>query len=99
MDAPMEQTIEGTVTMLQPKEWLWKVDQSGLLCILLIPHFLRPPITMLVIKQFLCLIYEEILWVSKPSVSHLKSFIEFCTFHGMGEILEKLLTKVIISEW
>ena len=29
MDALMEKTVEGMVTTLQPKEWLWKVDQAG----------------------------------------------------------------------
>ena len=54
------------VTVLQPKEWLRKVEKVGLLYLLSVPHFLWPPITMLVIKQFLCLVHEEILWVSKP---------------------------------
>lgn len=65
-DALMEWNVEGMVTTLQPKEWLRKVDKAGLICLLFIPHFLRPPITMLVIKQFLCLFHEEILWVAKP---------------------------------
>ena len=41
MDALMDHTIEGMVTILQPKEWLRKVDEAGLLCLLAIPHFLR----------------------------------------------------------
>ena len=46
----MEQSAEGTVTTLQQKEWLRKVEKSELLCLLSIPHFLRPPITILVIR-------------------------------------------------
>lgn len=46
-NALMEQSVEGMATMLQPKEWLWKVDKVKLLCLLSIPH---SPITMLVIK-------------------------------------------------
>lgn len=49
-DALMVHMVEGMVTTLQPKEWLRKVDEVGLLCLLAISHFLRPPITMLVIK-------------------------------------------------
>lgn len=41
-DALMDHTIEGMVTTLHPKEWLRKVDEAGLLCLLAIPHFLWP---------------------------------------------------------
>lgn len=64
--ALMEQSAEGMVTALQPKEWLRKVEKVGLLCLLSIPHFLWPPITMLVIRNFLCLVHEDILWIGKP---------------------------------
>lgn len=36
----MEQSAEGMVTTLKPTEWLRKVEKSGLLCLLSIPHFL-----------------------------------------------------------
>ena len=65
-DALMDRKIEGTVKTLQPKTWLQKVDKSRLLFLSSIPHFLQPPITMLVINQLLCLIHEDILWVGKP---------------------------------
>jgi len=60
-DALMDHMIEGMVTTLEPKEWLQKVDESRLLCLLAIPHFLQPPITMLVIKKLLCLVHEDTL--------------------------------------
>lgn len=66
MEKLMDQKVEGTVTTLLPKEWLQKVDRAGFLCLLSIPQFLQLPITMLVIKQFLCLVHEDILWVGKP---------------------------------
>lgn len=66
INALMEQSVEGRVTMLQPKESLWKVDKSRLVFLLSIPHILRPHITMLVINKFLYLVHEEILWVNKP---------------------------------
>jgi len=46
----MEQSAKGMVMMLQPKEWLRKVEKVGLLYLLATPHFLWPPITILVIR-------------------------------------------------
>jgi len=40
IDALMEQHVEGMVTTVQPKEWLRKVEEARLLCLLSIPHFL-----------------------------------------------------------
>lgn len=62
----MEQSAEGTVTTLQPKEWMRKVEKAELLCLLSIPHFLWPPITILVIRQLLCLVHDGYLWLDKP---------------------------------
>jgi len=53
--------MEGMVTTLQPKEWLRKVDEARLLCLLEISHFLQPLITMIVIKQLLCLVHKDTL--------------------------------------
>ena len=58
--------MEGMVTTLQPKEWLRKVEKAELLYLLSIPHFLQPPITILVIRQLLCLVHDGYLWIGKP---------------------------------
>ena len=62
----MEQSAEGMVTTLQRKEWLQKVENDGFLCLLSFPHFLWPPITILVIRQLLCLVHNGYLWIGKP---------------------------------
>lgn len=57
---------KGMVTTLQPEEWLRKVEEARLLCLLSIPHFLQPPITILVIRQLLYLVHNGYLWIDNP---------------------------------
>lgn len=62
----MEQSMEGMVTILRPNEWIQKVEEVELLYLLSIHHFLHPPNTILVIRQLLCLVHDEYLWIDKP---------------------------------
>lgn len=62
----MKKSVEGAVTTLQPRKWLQKVEEVGLLCLLSIPHFQRPLITILIIRQLLCLVHDRYLWINKP---------------------------------
>jgi len=62
----MEQSMEGAIMTLQPQEWLRKVEEARLLCLVSIPHFHRAPITILVIRQLLCLVHDGCLWINKP---------------------------------
>lgn len=54
------------MTMLEPQKWLKDVDKVGLLILLWVPHYNRAPITLLVIKQLLCLVHDGCLWLEDP---------------------------------
>lgn len=51
------------VTTLDPRKWVKGVDKVGLLNMLQVPHYNRTPITMVVIKQLLCLLHDGCLWL------------------------------------
>lgn len=42
------------------------MEEAKLLHLLSIPHFHRPPIAILVIRQLLCLVHDGYLWLDKP---------------------------------
>lgn len=54
------------MTKLEPRKWLKGVDKAGLLNILWVPHYSRTPITMIPIKQLLCLVHDGCLWLEEP---------------------------------
>lgn len=54
------------VTALELRKWIKWVDKEGLLNILWVPHYNRIPITMIMIKQLLCLVHDGCLWLEEP---------------------------------
>lgn len=52
------------VTTLEPMEWIHRVNQSGLLTLLWVPHYHHSNINLIVIKQLLTLVYDGCLWLS-----------------------------------
>lgn len=53
------------MTALESRRWLRGVDKAGLLNMLLVSHYNRTPITVLVIKQLLCLVHDGYLWLEE----------------------------------
>lgn len=64
----MHHIIDTTIgmTTLEPWKWLRGVDKVGLLNLLWVSHYSLAPITVLVIKQFLCLVHDGCLWLEEP---------------------------------
>lgn len=53
------------MTALEPRKWLKGMDKVGLLNLLWVPHCNRAPIMMVVIKQLMCLVHDECLWLEE----------------------------------
>ena len=53
------------VTVLELRKWLKGVDKLGLLNLLWVPHYNHAPITMIMIKQLLCLVHDGCLWLEE----------------------------------
>jgi len=53
------------VTMLEPRKWVKGVDKAGLLNMLWVPHYNHTHITMVLIKQLLCLVHDGCLWLEE----------------------------------
>ena len=51
---------------LEPRKWITGVDKAGLLNLLWVPHYNHTPITLLFIKQLLCLVHNGCLWLEEP---------------------------------
>jgi len=62
----MKQSMEGSVTTLEPRKWLRGVEKAGLLHLLWIPHFHCVLITIFVIRQLLFLVHDGYLWMEEP---------------------------------
>jgi len=62
---PKKNTMVG-VTKLEPRKWLCGVEKARLLNLLWVPHFHCGPITILVIRQLLCLVHGRCLWLEEP---------------------------------
>ena len=62
----MKQNTKGAVITLEPCKWLCGVEKARFLHLLWIPHFHRVPITIFVIRQLLCLVHDEYLWLEEP---------------------------------
>ena len=54
------------MTALEPWKWLKGMDKAGMLNLLWVSHYNRTPITLLVIKQLLCLVHDGCLWLEEP---------------------------------
>jgi len=54
------------MTALDPWKWLIGVEKEGLLNLLWVSHYNCTPMTMLVIKQLLCLMHDGCLWLEEP---------------------------------
>jgi len=52
------------VTALEPMEWIRRVNKSGLLNLLWVPHYHRSNINSIVINQLLCLVHDRCLWIN-----------------------------------
>ena len=50
---------------LEQRRWLRGVDKAGFLNLLWVLHYNRTPVTLLVIKQLLCLVYDGFLWLEE----------------------------------
>lgn len=64
MDHVFHKTIG--VIALEPWEWLRGMDKAVLLNLLWVPHYNYVPITMVVIKQLLCLVHDGFFWLEEP---------------------------------
>ena len=53
------------VTTIEPRKWVKGVDKVVLLKMMWVPHYNYTPITMIVIKQFLCLVHDGCLWLEE----------------------------------
>lgn len=53
------------MTTLEPRRWLRGADKAGLFNLLWVPHCNRTLITVLVIKQILCLVHDGCLWLEE----------------------------------
>lgn len=53
------------MTALEPWRWLKGVEKAGLLNLLWVPHYNCTPVTVLVIKQLLCLVHDGCLWLEE----------------------------------
>jgi len=64
----MHRIIDTTTMMiaLEPQKWLRGVKKARLLNLLWVPHYNRTPVTVLVIKQLLCLVHDGHLWLEEP---------------------------------
>lgn len=64
----MHHTIDTTIgmTALVLRKWLRGVDKAGLLNLLWVLHYNLTPITVLVIKQLLCLVHDGCLLLEEP---------------------------------
>ena len=51
---------------LESQRWLRGVDKAGLLNLLWVSHYNHTPVTILVIKQLLCLVHDGCLWLEEP---------------------------------
>ncbi len=54
------------MTTLESRRWLRGVGKAGLLNLLWVPHYNRTPVTVLVIKQLLCLVHDGCMWLEEP---------------------------------
>lgn len=54
------------VIALDPRQWIKGVDKVGLLNLLWVSHYNRAYITLIVIKQLLCLVHDGCLWLGDP---------------------------------
>lgn len=54
------------LTTLELRKWVKGVDKAGLLNMLWVLHYNHTPITMVVIKQLLCLVHHGCLWLEEP---------------------------------
>jgi len=57
------------VIELEPHKWLHGVENAGLLNLLWVSHYHRTPVTILFIRQLLCLVHGGCLWLEEPSSS------------------------------
>lgn len=63
----MRQIIDTTteMTALESRKWLKAVDKAGLFNLLWVLYYNHTPITILVIKQLLCLVHDGCLWLDE----------------------------------
>ena len=57
---------ESSVIALEPVEWIHRVNQSGLLNLLWVPHYHRSNINIICIKKLLTLVHDGCLWLGAP---------------------------------
>lgn len=88
----MKKHITGVVTTLEPQKWLHGVEKAGLLNLLWVPHFHRPPITIFVLRKLLCLVHDGYLWLEEP-IPIMKNLI-----HHISRLPYKGKDPVTISE-
>ena len=62
----MKQNLEGPVITLELRKWLRGVEKAELLHLRWTRHFHHAPITIFVIRQLLCLVHDEYLWLEEP---------------------------------
>lgn len=56
---------DSNVTALEPRYWIKWVDKAGLLNLPWVAYYNRAPITLIVIKQLLCLVHDGFLWLGE----------------------------------
>lgn len=57
---------ESGVTVVEPVEWIHRVNQSRLLNLLWVPHYHHSNINLICIKKLLTLVHDGCLWLSMP---------------------------------
>lgn len=55
---------ESGVTVLELVEWIRRVNKLGLLNLLWVPHYHRPNINLIIIKQLFFLVHDGCLWLN-----------------------------------
>lgn len=82
----MRRIVHTTIGMSALESWKWLsgVDKVGLLNLLWVPHYNRTPISILVIKQLLCLVHNGCLWLEEliPITDRLIHKIMWCPIQG-----------------
>lgn len=57
------------VIVLDMRKWIRGLDKAGLFNLLWVPHYNRAPITLIVIKELLCLVHEGCFWLGEGTLT------------------------------